>query len=137
MARPKNPPILQNDPPNIYTTQRFLSCCTDSTRRLLKEAWAAGDMLVASEIPRDALPVVIIMAGYGYAHGVAIVDDWSLLCERFQEDIRQFGALYHPDLWFASCIVINAINSRPTGFDTFHQLGIHEIWTELTGDSLE
>lgn len=116
-----------------YDTKRFLSSCAPKTAKALKEAWAEGAQLASSAIPRDALPAVLILAGWGRRIDIEIVDDYDELLERTKEAMKGDG-IHHPDLFFASSIIILAERGQEPSIGAFETINVPTIYEEFFGD---
>ena len=114
--------------PARYTATRFLSDCSDETYWFLVNNWKEGDQLDSYGIPVDGLPAVVILAAYARQYGVDLVDDYVALLDRYWETLKE---TYHPDKFFASCIVILDETGQSPDEVSFETIRIPSIYEEL------
>lgn len=114
--------------PARYTVERFLSDCCESTERYLRENWAEGNQLLVDEIPTDALPPVVMLACYARQYGVDLVDDYTVLLDRYWEEAADF---YHPDKFFSSSILVMDETGAVPEEVSFETINIPAIYEEL------
>lgn len=114
--------------PERFTVERFLSDCSEETRQFLLEQWGEGNQLVASRVPVDALPAVVILSAYAQDYGVNLTDDHIALLMRFDEHVTE---CWHPDKYLASCISILAERSMSPSDEAFEDINIPTIYEEL------
>jgi hypothetical protein len=119
-----------------YTIDRFFHFVSPKTRKHLEAEWAEGNLLRVCTLPRDALPVVLLMAAYAKTYDVDIVDDYEHLLSRFQDELTQYGTVNHYDLYLCSSVVVNYENYRPTGRESLIEIGMNRFWDELFGEPL-
>lgn len=111
-----------------FTPARFLSDCCEESRDLITKAWKRGDQLAARRVPVDALPCVVIMAGYLRLYGAALVDDFDALIERYKDQVKECA---HPDKFFASCIWVLHQRFLQPDEEAFESINVPAIYEEL------
>lgn len=123
-------PHCYTDPigPGRFTPERFFGDCTPESEALLRKAWKKGQQLIAARVPVDALPCVLIMAGFLRQYSVDLVDDMDALCQRWEDRI---GDCQHADKYLASCV--NLLHKRGMIPDaaSFESVGIPQLYEEL------
>jgi hypothetical protein len=115
-----------------YTVERFLSACSKQTVKTLRAAWKEGDQLAADKVPKDALPAVLILAAWGRRCDMELVDDYDVLLKRTRAAMTD-GSVNHPDLFFASGILIMHERGEDAVIGGFVQLNIDGIFNDLLG----
>lgn len=114
--------------PKRFTAARFLSNCSDRSQEYLTTNWRNYEQLNSDEVPTDALPAVVIIACYARTYGVDLVDDYTRLLDRYWEEIDE---CFHPDKFFASCIVILDETEQVPDDLSYETIGIPAIYEEL------
>lgn len=119
-----------------YTVERFLGGIGDPVLQdCLIHALRSGYQLEVRRIEDQAVPAVLILAAYALHHeGAEIVDDYERLVETQRELISPPGfksACAHPDLFMASCIVIQHAKEAYPSYEGFDSIRVPELFNQM------
>lgn len=130
LKKRKTQPAQRRSPvgPDRFTVERFMSNCTDATKKFLIHNWKEGNQLVARKVPVDGLPVVLIIAAYARDYDVELVDDYEALIQRYLDHVDQ---CWHPDKFMASCITILYERGLSPSDEAFEAVKIPELYEEF------
>lgn len=120
-----------------YTSKRFFSNCSGETEQMLREAWDAGNVLTVEDLPPDAVPCVVIIAGFARLYQLEIVDDYELLLGYLQQECaKDTDRIQHPDMFFASSILQMFLRDEEVTLEGFRSIGVPQLWAEFFGEPL-
>lgn len=119
-----------------YSGTRFLSDCSKKVAKALRDAWSDGEQLATEAVPKEALPAVLILAAWGLRIDIEIVDDYDTLLDRTEQALKD-GNVHHPDLFFASSIIIMARRGQELSLGGFELIGVPGIFIEFFGEQDE
>lgn len=114
--------------PDRYTVERFLCNCCERSKEYIIQNCKEYEQFIADEVPTDALPVLVILASYARQHGVDLVDDYVHLLDRYWDELEHH---YHPDKFFASCIVILDETDQVPSPESFETINVPNLYDQL------
>jgi hypothetical protein len=118
-------------PAKPTATERFLGGLQDAVAAaVLRQALGSGYQLRAALVPARAAPAVVILAAYARQFlGVELVDSYERLLDVQREAFLE--GCQHADKYFVSCICILAQRGEAPSEQSYIDLHIPEVFSEL------
>lgn len=113
-----------------HSVSRFLANLDAVEEDVLRSTLALGYQLSADAVEGNLAPCVVILAAYARrVLDMELVDDFDELIARQRQAFQKY--CHHPDLFFASCVVIlHAVGDQPS-VEAFRDIGASELFNEL------